>query len=250
MNSKFKKLVNHKASDLPNFFKNVEEFVRSDQSVIESAFPGTGEYHLIESLETFNLGSRWWSLSPVRRIAHLNKFLEACKRRTMLGIHVSETQASSKEGPEFSSADDSVPLVPVESQVTLPAVNIASDVLRGILKKSDKLIEDNLVSDIKGQENKQVAIASQSDVFPCIILQDRKRRGKNVVELKCGPRKGCLNFLTHRMLSHTQAAALAWNCLQEYWRFLESSKKVGTSLHSLSRHGLPSGSGKKENQMQ
>ena len=218
MNSKFKKHVNYKASDLPNFVKNVEEFVRSDQSVIESSFAGTGEYHLIESLETFNLGSKWWSLSPARRIAHLNKFLEACKRRTMSGIYVSETQTSSKEGPEFSSADDSVPLAPVESQVFLPAVNIASDVMRGILKKADKLIEDNLVSDIKGKENKQVAIASQSDVFPRIILrEDRKRRGENVVELKCGPGKGCLNFVTHGMCSHTQAAALAWNVRQEYW---------------------------------
>ena len=123
--------------------------------------------------------------------------------------------------------------------------------MRGFLKKADKLIEDNLVSDIKGKENKQVAIASQSEVFPRIILrEDRKRRGENVVELKCGPGKGCLNFVTLGMCSHTQAAALAWNVRQEYWRFLESSKKVGTSLHSLSRHGLPSGSGKKENQMQ
>ena len=51
------------------------------------------------------------------------------------------------------------------------------------------------------------------------------------------------------MCSHTQAAALSWNVKSEYWRFLESSKKVGTSLDKLSKHGLPSGSGKKENQI-
>ena len=130
----------------------------------------------------------------------------------------------------------------------MPAVNIAADVLEGILNKAEKLVQENLVSDIKGKGNKQVAIASHSDVYPRIVVrEDRKRRGENVVELKCGPGKGCLNFSTHGMCSHTQAAAVAWDVKLEYWKFLETSKKIGTSLQNLSRHGLPNGSGNKLN---
>lgn len=49
--------------------------------------------------------------------------------------------------------------------------------------------------------------------------------------------------------SHTQAATIAWDVKTEYWRFLETSKKVGTSLQNLAKYGLPSGSGKKDNQI-
>ena len=144
--------------------------------------------------------------------------------------------------PECSSASLN------ENTPNLPTVNIACNVLKGILEKAEKLVKDNLVSDIKGKENKQVAIACHSDVYPRVVIrEDRKRKGEDIVELKCGPGKGCLNFSTHGMCSHTQAAALAWNVKNEHWRFLETSKKVGTSLQNLSKHGLPGGgSGKKD----
>ena len=48
----------------------------------------------------------------------------------------------------------------------MPDVNIACNVLRGILGKAEKLVQDDLVSEIRGKENKQVAIASQTDVYP------------------------------------------------------------------------------------
>ena len=39
MNSKFKKHVNHKAPDLPKFTRDVEEFARSDHTVIQKRVP-------------------------------------------------------------------------------------------------------------------------------------------------------------------------------------------------------------------
>ena len=69
------------------------------------------------------------------------------------------------------------------------------------------------------------------------------------MELKCGPGRGCPNFSTHGMCYHTQAASLGWNVKEEYWKFLEASKKVGSSLHSLAKHGLPDSFRKKENQI-
>ena len=177
MNSKFKKHVSYKASDLPKFIQEVEEFVRSDQTVIESAFAGTGDYQFVEDFKGFNMGSKWWTLSFVKRTAHFNQFMEACKH------------------------------------------SISSEV-------------------VVNEANPRI-----------VIREEQKRRGENVVELKCGPGRGCLNFSTHGMCSHTQAAALVWDVEEEYWRFLEISKKVGTSLHSLGKHGLPDGSGKKENQI-
>ena len=244
MNSKFKKHVNHKASDLPKFIRDVKEFVRSDQTVIESAFSGTGDFQFVEELKTFNIGSKWWSLSPVKRTAHFNRFMEACK-------HKPSSEVVTNQADEQSTSTEFVPREsPVAQPVSMPDVNVACDVLRGILDKAEKLVQDDLVSEIRGQVNKQVAIASQTDVYPRIVIrEDRKRRGENVVELKCGPGRGCLNFSTHGMCSHTQAASLVWHVKEEYWRFLETSKKVGTSLHSLAKHGLPDGSGKKENQI-
>ncbi|CAB4031854.1 Hypothetical predicted protein, partial [Paramuricea clavata] len=74
-------------------------------------------------------------------------------------------------------------------------LNIADDVLEGLLNKAEKLVQENLVSDIKGKGNKQVAIASHSDVYPRIVVrEDRKCRGENVVELKCGPGSSCCHY--------------------------------------------------------
>ena len=248
MNSKFKKHVNYKASDLPKFIQEVEEFVRSDQTVIESAFAGTGDYQFVEDFKGFNMGSKWWSLSSVKRIAHFNQFMEACKCNPSSEVVVNQTerQSTSTEFSECAPRESS----DAELSSTMPDVNIASDVLKGILVKAEKLVQDDLVSKIRGKNNKQVAIASQTDLYPRIVIrEDRKRRGENVVELKCGPGKGCLNFSTHGMCSHTQAAALVWDVKEEYWRFLETSKKVGTSLHGLAKHGLPDGAGRKKNQI-
>ena len=252
MNSKFKKHVNYKASDLPKFIKDAEEFVTADQIVIEAAFPGTGEYRFVEGYETFNVGSKWWSFSPVKRVAHFNRFLEACKcgPSTQICSAIPQITQPSAESSDVGVSPNSSIDVRTENSFLMPAVNIAADVLEGILNKAEKLVQENLVSDIKGKGNKQVAIASHSDVYPRIVVrEDRKRRGENVVELKCGPGKGCLNFSTHGMCSHTQAAAVAWDVKLEYWKFLETSKKIGTSLQNLSRHGLPNGSGKKDNQI-
>ena len=162
MNSKFKRHVNYKASDLPKFIKDVEEFVRLDQTVIESAFAGTGEYKFVEGFTAFNLGSKWWALNPVKRTAHFNRFLEFCK----CGSSTQETVA----GPI------------AQNSVEVPTVNIAGDILQGILRKAERLVNDNLVSELKGKENKQVAIASESDVYPrIVVLENRKRRPR-----KCG----------------------------------------------------------------
>ena len=56
--------------------------------------------------------------------------------------------------------------IPVAQPVSMPDMNIACNVLRGILGKAEKLVQDHLVSEIRGKENKQVAIASQTDVYP------------------------------------------------------------------------------------
>ena len=79
-----------------------------------------------------------------------------------------------------------------------------------------------------------MAIASQTDIYPRIAARkDRKRRGKKVLELKSGPVRGCINFSTYGMCSHTQAAALVWDVKKGYWTFLKASKKVDNNLHSL-----------------
>ena len=243
MNSKFKNHVNYKASDLPNFIRDVQQFVQIDQKVIESAFAGNGEYHFVEEFMPFNVGSKWWGFSPAKRNGHVNKFLEACKNRSSLEMFASCPPQPPVESmqPECSSASLD------ENRPTLPTVNISRNVLKGILEKAEKLVKDNLVSGIKRKENKQIAIASQSDIYPRVVIrEDRKRKGEDIVELKCSPGTGCLNFSTHGMCLHTQAAALAWDVKNEYWQFLETSKKVGTSLQNLSKHGLPGGSGKKD----
>ena len=196
MNFKFKNHVNYKASDLPTFIRDVEQFVQMDQKVIESAFAGNGEYHFVEEFRPFNVGSKWWGFSPAKRNGHLNKFLEACKNRSSLEMFVSCPPPPPIESMQPESPSTS----PDENTLTLPTVNIAGNVLKGILEKANKLVKDNLVSDIKGKENKQVAIASQSDVYPRVVIrEDRKRKGEDIVELKCGPGKGCLNFSTHGM---------------------------------------------------
>lgn len=213
---------------MPKFIKDAEEFVSADQIVIEAAFAGTGEYRFVEGYETFNVGSKWWSFSPVKRVSHFNRFLEACKcgPSTQICSAIPQITQPSAESSDVGVSPNSSIAVRTENSFLMPAVNIAADVLEEILNKAEKLVQENLVSDIKGKGNKQVAIASHSDVYPRIVVrEDRKRRGENVVELKCGPGKGCLNFSTHGMCSHTQAAAVAWDVKLEYWKFLETSKK-------------------------
>ena len=156
MNSKFKKHVRHKASDLPKFIKNVEEFVRSDQAIIEAAFPGTGDFQFVEGFESFNIGSKWWSLSTVKRTAHFNKFMVACKCVPSSKFVVNETNEQSTS-TEFPSIE-----CPVAEPASMPDVNIACDVLRGILGKAEKLVQDDLVTPIRGSNGKQMAIASHT----------------------------------------------------------------------------------------
>ena len=156
MNSKFKKHVRHKASDLPKFIKNVEEFVRSDQAIIEAAFPGTGDFQFVEGFESFNIGSKWWSLSTVKRTAHFNKFMAACKCVPSSKFVVNETNEQSTS-TEFTSVE-----CPVAEPASMPDVNIACDVLRGILGKAEKLVQDDLVTPIRGSNGKQMAIASHT----------------------------------------------------------------------------------------
>ena len=67
-----------------------------------------------------------------------------------------------------------------ENILTLPTINIVGNVSKGIL---EKLIKNNLVSDIKKKENIQVAIASLSDVYPRVVIhEDRKCKGEDILE--------------------------------------------------------------------
>ena len=146
MNSKFKKHVSYKASDLPKFIQEVEEFVRSDQTVIESAFAGTGDYQFVEDFKGFNMGSKWWSLSSVKRTAHFIQFMGACKHSPSSEVVVNQAEGQSTS-TEFAPRESS----DAELSSTMPDVNIASDVLKGILVKAEKLVQDDLVSEIRGK---------------------------------------------------------------------------------------------------
>ncbi len=85
MNLKFQNLVNYKAPDLPKFIHNVEEFVGSDQAVMEAAFAGTGQYHFVEEFNSFNVGLKWLSFSKAKKNGHFKKFLKLEETdRTML----------------------------------------------------------------------------------------------------------------------------------------------------------------------
>jgi len=51
--------------------------------------------------------------------------------------------------------------------------------------------------------------------------------------LKGGPVRGCINFSTDGVCSHTHAAALVWDVIKGYCTFLEAPKKIGCNLHNL-----------------
>ena len=188
------------------------KFVRSDETVIEAAFTCTGQYHFVDEFQSFNVGSKWWSVSPPKRNAHLKKFLQACRNRSHDALLTTDTPQIPQSMEAQSEHSESVPeddfgFLSGKCQA-LPSVNIRNNILTGMLEKADKIFKENLVSDIKGRE-KQVAIDSQSDLYPCVVIwENRTRRGEAIVELKCGAARGCLNFSTHNMCSHTQAAAL------------------------------------------
>lgn len=98
--------------------------------------------------------------------------------------------------PAISVEDTKIDLEPSTPGFNNPLPNldvaISETVVDGIVTKAKELHSNNLIGVVPGNQS-QVVITSKKEDYPRIISKnERKSKKSHMVEIRCGPSRGCL----------------------------------------------------------
>ena len=241
MNAVLKKQVSFKKTQWPVFVKEMKQLVDTQRSEIIRALSGRGCYRLAEGYRQLGVSIEVWSkMRPDQRKKIVQKFesfkLQFSSAYDDAGPSSDITVATG--GAELLRSSRSLSISePQDSGIsTIPLIT-----LQGIWSKAQSLLQgENMITNAPGSEPRaRVVISFRSDT-PHIVKP--KGNGQYVCDANCP------QWVSSKICSHTVAVAEINNSLRHFLDWYVAYA-VQPNLTTLSMSGMPSGRGKKKNQI-
>ena len=242
INSVLKKQVNYKKTQWPDFVQQMKTLVDAQRNEIIRSLSGRGQYRLVESYRNLGVSMEEWSkMRSDQRKRVVERFDTAQLTGSALGGSPCEDNVLPTcelgSRSESSLAKKSLDITAEESGIhTIPLVT-----LLGIWNKAQHLLNDeNLITATPGVDRRARAVFSYSSETPHIVRF--KGNGQYVCDCNCP------QWVSSRICSHTVAVAQVNNSLKDFleWHTGSSSQP---NITSLAMSGMPSGRGRKKNQI-
>ena len=235
--------MGYKKTQWPEFVKEMKQLVDAQRSEIIRALSGRGCYRLAEGYRQLEVSIEAWSkMRPDQRKRSVQKFesfrLQLSSSYDSAGPSCDFTAATSDAellGPSrysrsisISAQDSGISTIPL---ITLP----------GIWRKAESLLQgENMITKAPGSEQRaRVVISFRSDT-PHIVKP--KENGQYVCDANCP------QWVSSKICSHTVAVAEINTSLRSFLDWYIACA-VQPNLTTLSMSGMPSGRGKKKNQI-
>lgn len=216
-----------KKVDEHSFASSVEKLVNIQKEDIELAVVGRREYKLREEFRYLEVSpSKWSQMREDQRKAVLQKIHET-------NIH--EMQQSSVTQASNALPSEAHPIM--QKILSIGIDWIPRDVLSAIVNKSDSLNKEHHF--VMPQINETVVVPSKSNP-----------RDPHVVNLFANGKAECAKcpgFAAFSICAHTLAACFAIDRLEDFLRWLVSTKRNsgGINLSAAVAYGMPKGRGRK-----
>ena len=227
INRVIKRKTNYKTSEWPEFCRLAKELVDEQESEIEKAVLGIGEYRFDDEYSHLEVPlTKWSSMSQNQRKKHL----ERIKNFT---LQEAKQQHKKKAGTSGSSLSTDKSLTLCGKQFSVDGCQLSGDILVNMFIKAEKLVcGQNKICPAPGSVNAKL-VESKSGQRPHFVV--KKASSKYNCDSDC-PMWKC-----SKLCSHTIACAYQDGCLQE---FLAHATSV-PSLYALSKVSTTTKAGKK-----
>ena len=232
MNAILKRKVDYKKNELHVFINHLQQLADEQEKENERAVIRRGkysfckEYHHLEVKE-----SKWFKMNREQREKHMKVASTHLSAGSVESLHVSVPEL-----PVGNVSQLSVTAEHFHSGLKVPLAAI-----QGIWNKAEELLrEPNSISTAPGCDSKSRMVRSCSGKRPHLVTSTKQGR------YACD--NDCLNWKAMKLCSHSVAVAELNGSLQEFCDLYRNMKHVPNMSH-LYLTGLPSGIGKKGNQV-
>ena len=229
VNRVIKRKTNYKTSEWPEFCKLAQQLVKEQESDIEKAVIGIGEYRFKDEYKHLEIPLRkWGSMSATQREKHLKKIAA-----------ITMCQAQSKEVRRCGSSGDShmstTVLSMCDHQFNAPGLKLPPDILQNMFSKAEKLVTGaNCIVSAPGTSTAKL-VESKSGQRPHYVT--RKGSHRYCCDSDC-PMWKC-----SKVCSHTLACAFIDQHLQQFIDHLSGSSDA-PNLYALAKSDTVSKQGK------
>ena len=234
MNAILKRKVDYKKNELHMFINHLKQLADEQENEIERAVIGRGKYRFHEQYRHLEVKeSEWFKMNSDQRQRHMKK---------AASTHLST--GSGRLLPLPGAPESSVGNV---SQLSVSAehfhfgLKIPLAAVQGIWNKAEELLrEPNAISAALGCDSKSRMVRSRSGKRPHLVTSTKQ--GMYVCD------NDCPNWKAMKLCSHSVAVAELNGSLKEFCDLYRKTKRV-PNMSRLALTGLPSGIGKKGNQV-
>ena len=271
INSVIKKQVKYKSNQWPEFVEQMKSLIEAQHSEIIRSLSGRGYYRLTEGYQHLAVSIDEWSkMRTDQRKKVLDKF---ASEQSLAVATLPSSNTKSKPRPvkihdQFTSCDTEseacssiLPSYSEHSPTTYTSTENRTEsssclgvsveesgittlpliTLRGLWSKASALLQgDNLITPTPGSDTRSRAVISYHSKVPHIVTC------RNHCQFLCD--SNCPQWVSSKICSHTVAVAQANNSLKEFLQWYVSSS-FQPNITSLAMSGMPTGRGKKKNQI-
>ncbi len=247
LNHVIKQEVEWKESQLPQLIESLKSITNDQNSEVEKAVVGRGEWHFTPQYKSLVVTESCWfsRMSDAAKKLHMNKVLSlnpfnahSVKNATTSCStpHAQATRSLTSPMENGTKPTNSILSVPVEE---CGVTRVAESTLQNMWTKAERLVKsDGHVIKVPWSDDvKARLVKSSTSTQPHLVTRDPKNR-----ELFCCD-KNCPMFKGFSICSHVIATAHVNGNLRS---FLDSVNGVcGPNLTAIANHGMPSGTGRK-----
>ena len=224
-NSKFTK----KAAGLPASIERIRSEIKRQNDEQFLAVINRGEYKLTEEFSHLGVEERdFFRMSEQQRKALKVKFFSAS---------MSDSRGDLAQEERCNNIDHSLSIPPEKAQI----IEIPFPVLKGMFDKAAEIVNDESamwkVPNDRGEPTLRVMVHSKSSRDPHQV-EVHPTTGK----AQCD--KGCVNWATYGMCSHTLAAAETAGSLKQFLHWFKGRKR-SPSISAVANLNMPRNSGQK-----
>ena len=242
LNSVLKKQVSYKKTQWPEFVQQMKALVDAQRNEVIRSLSGRGRYRLAENCQHLGVSMEEWSkMRPDQRRKVVQKFESVqlpkpSSSASSNACSIDQASSSTSYGPSSCSVK-SINISAEESGIhTIPLVT-----LQAIWSKADSLLKgDNTITPAPGADRRARCVISYHSDVPHIV------RPKGNGQYACDT--NCPQWVSSKICSHSVAVAQLNSSLGEFLEWYTACAHR-PNLTALAVTGMPSGRGRKKNQM-